>query len=116
MLEAGDEEAHTLGVPVRAMRWAIIIAATLATAAAVSISGVVGWVGLLVPHLARLLVGPAYLVSLPTSALLGGTYLLLIDDLCRAAFEVELPLGVVTAIVGAPLFVFILARSRRQWS
>jgi iron complex transport system permease protein len=113
VLEAGDDEAATLGVPVRRLRLTLIAAATLMTAAAVSISGVIGWIGLLVPHLARLLVGPAYARLLPASALLGALFLLLVDDLCRAAFAAELPLGVVTAILGAPVFVFLLARTRR---
>ena len=95
---------------------ALITAATLMTAAAVSISGVVGWVGLLIPHLARLIVGPAYTALLPASVVLGAGYLLLVDDLCRGTFSAELPLGIVTAILGAPVFVVILARSRRQWS
>ena len=116
ILEAGDDEARTMGIPVRALRALLILAATLMTAAAVSISGTVGWVGLLVPHLARLLVGPAYAVLLPTSALMGAGYLLLVDDLCRSAFASELPLGIVTAVLGAPVFVAVLMRARRQWS
>ncbi len=116
VLEAGDDEARTLGIPVRKLRMALITAATLMTAAAVSISGVVGWVGLLIPHLARLIVGPAYTALLPASVVLGAGYLLLVDDLCRGTFSAELPLGIVTAILGAPVFVVILARSRRQWS
>lgn len=116
VLEAGDDEARTLGVPVGALRVALIAAATSMTAAAVSISGIVGWVGLLVPHLARLLVGPAYGALLPASALLGAGYLLLVDGLCRSAFAAELPLGIVTAVLGAPVFVVILAKARRQWS
>ncbi|MGB3393475.1 MAG: iron ABC transporter permease [Stenotrophomonas sp.] len=114
VLEAGDDEAATLGVPVRLLRLLLIAAATLMTAAAVSIAGVIGWVGLLVPHLARLLVGPAYAQLLPASTLLGALFLLLVDGLCRAAFAAELPLGVVTAIIGAPVFVLLLARARRQ--
>lgn len=116
VLEAGDDEARTMGIPVRALRALLILAATLMTAAAVSISGIVGWVGLLVPHLARLLVGPAYTVLLPASALMGAGYLLLVDDLCRSAFASELPLGIVTAVLGAPVFVAVLMRARRQWS
>lgn len=115
VLEAGDDEARTLGVPVRVLRLALIVAATLMTAAATSISGIVGWVGLLVPHLARLLVGPAYAVLLPASALLGAGYLLLVDDFCRSAFPAELPLGIVTAVFGAPVFVAVLAKARQQW-
>lgn len=116
VLEAGDDEARTLGVSVRPLRLALIAAATLMTAAVVSISGVVGWVGLLVPHLARLIVGPAYAILLPTSVLLGAGYLLLVDDLCRSAFAAELPLGIITALLGAPVFVAVLAKARRQWS
>ncbi|MCW4454857.1 iron ABC transporter permease [Flavobacterium sp. MXW15] len=117
VMEAGDDEAATLGVPVRRLRLLLIAAATLMTAAAVSLSGVIGWIGLLVPHLARMLVGPGYARLLPASALLGAVFLLLVDDLCRGAFAAELPLGIVTALLGAPLFVALLARSRkRQWS
>lgn len=116
VLEAGDDEARTMGIPVRGLRALLILAATLMTAAAVSISGTVGWVGLLVPHLARLLVGPAYTALLPASALIGAGYLLLVDDLCRSAFASEMPLGIVTAVLGAPVFVAVLMRARRQWS
>jgi len=117
VLEAGEDEAATLGVPVQRLRMALIAAATLMTAAAVSISGIIGWIGLMAPHLARLLVGSAYARLLPASALLGALFMLAVDTLCRSAFMVELPLGVVTAILGAPVFVLLLARSRRQaWS
>lgn len=114
VLEAGDDEATTLGISVQRLRLLLIAAATLMTAAAVSIAGVIGWVGLLVPHLARLLVGPAYARLLPASALLGAAFLLLVDTLCRVAFPAELPLGVVTALLGAPVFVLLLARNRRH--
>ncbi len=117
VLEAGDDEARTMGVPVRGMRALLVLLATLVTAAAVSISGIVGWVGLLVPHLARLLVGQAYARLLPASILMGAGYLLLVDDLCRSAFTSELPLGIVTAVLGAPVFVAVLMKvRRRQWS
>lgn len=116
VLDAGDDEARTMGIPVRALRAVLILAATLMTAAAVSISGTVGWVGLLVPHLARLLVGPSYVILLPASVLMGAGYLLLVDDLCRSAFANELPLGIVTAVLGAPVFVAVLMKARRQWS
>lgn len=116
VLEAGDDEAKTLGIAVRPLRLILIAAATLTTAATISIAGTVGWVGLLVPHLARLLVGPSYTVLLPASALLGAAYLLIVDDLCRSAFAAELPLGIATAVLGAPAFVAVLMRARRQWS
>lgn len=116
VLEAGDDEARTMGVPVRQMRALLVLLATLVTAAVVSVSGIVGWVGLLVPHLARLLVGQAYARLLPASILMGAGYLLLVDDLCRSAFATELPLGIVTAVLGAPVFVAVLMKVRRQWS
>lgn len=116
VLESGDDEAKTMGISVRPLRLVLIAAATLTTAAAISIAGTVGWVGLLVPHLARLLVGQTYTVVLPTSALLGAGYLLIVDDICRSAFATELPLGIATAVLGAPLFVVVLMRARRQWS
>lgn len=116
VLEAGDDEARTLGIPVRRLRAVLILAATLVTAAVVSISGIVGWVGLLVPHLARLVVGPSHAVLLPASMLTGAGYLLLVDDVCRSALASELPLGIVTAMLGAPVFVAVLLRARRQWS
>lgn len=115
VLELGDDQARTLGIRVPALRLVLIVSATLMTAGAVSISGVIGWVGLLVPHLARLLVGPAYVTVLPVSLWLGAGYLLLVDDLCRNTFATELPLGVVTAILGAPIFVIVLLRTRRPW-
>lgn len=116
VIEAGDDEARTLGVRVNLVRLLVIAAATLATAAAVSVAGVVGWIGLLVPHLARLLVGAAYPLLLPASMLLGALFLVAVDTLCRTAFPIELPLGIVTAILGAPLFIAILIRAKRTWS
>lgn len=116
VLDAGDDQARTLGVPIRALRLTLVAAATLTTAAVVGISGIVGWVGLLVPHLARLIVGPAYTTLLPASVLLGAGYVLLVDDFCRAAFAAELPLGIVTALLGAPVFVAVLMRTGRKWS
>jgi iron complex transport system permease protein len=86
------------------------------SAAAVSLAGMVGWVGLVVPHLARMLVGPNYSRLLPASMVLGAGYLLLVDTLARTAAEIEIPLGVLNAVVGAPFFLWLLARSRRSWS
>ena len=93
----------------------IIVAATMMTAASVATCGMVGWVGLVIPHLARSLVGPDYKVLLPVSLFLGSTFLLLVDDLARVVGTLELPLGVVTALVGAPWFLFLLARTRKGW-
>lgn len=111
----GDEEAQTLGINPRRFRFIVILASTLLTAAVVSISGIIGWVGLLVPHLARLLVGPNYKVLLPASMLIGSSYLLLVDTLARLVLPMEIPLGILTSIIGAPVFIYLLAYSRRGW-
>jgi iron complex transport system permease protein len=113
-LAAGDDEARTLGVDVPRLRVVLILCATLMTAACVSISGIVGWVGLLIPHIVRMLAGPAFAAVLPLSALLGGGFLLAVDDLARGAGG-EIPLGILTALIGAPLFALVLARSRQAW-
>jgi iron complex transport system permease protein len=115
VMALGDEEARTLGVDVGTLRAVCIAAATLMTAAAVSISGVIGWIGLLVPHLARMLVGPNFPVLLPVSALLGGAFLLAVDTLARTAMATEIPLGIITSVLGAPMFLTLLARGRWGW-
>lgn len=111
LLSLPDEEAQALGVAVGRLRLVLVAAATLATAAAVSLAGIVGWVGLVVPHVARLLVGPEFSRLLPASLLLGGGFLVAADTLARTAASIELPLGILTALVGAPFFLFLLARS-----
>lgn len=116
LMSLGDEEARALGVETRRLRPLFIAAATLATAAAVSITGVIGWIGLIVPHVARLLVGPDFGRLLPASLLLGAGYLLAVDLIARVAGRVEVPLGILTALVGAPFFLWLLATSRRGWA
>jgi iron complex transport system permease protein len=116
VMTLGEDEARALGVDTRRLRLAVVASATLMTAAVVSISGVVGWIGLLVPHLARFLVGPDFRRLLPASILLGAGYLLGVDTLARTAARIEIPLGVLTAFIGAPFFIWILAASRRGWS
>jgi iron complex transport system permease protein len=116
VMSLGDDEAKALGVNVRLVRSVVIAAATLITATAVSVSGVIGWIGLVVPHMARLLVGPRYDRVLPTSMLMGAAFLVLIDTVARTAARIEIPLGLLTAILGAPVFVWLLARGRRMWS
>jgi iron complex transport system permease protein len=115
VMTLSEDEGRALGVDTRRMRQAIIVAATLMTAAVVSISGVIGWIGLLVPHVARLLVGPDFRRLLPASMLLGAGYLLGVDTLARTIAPIEIPLGVLTAVLGAPAFVWLLAVSRRGW-
>jgi iron complex transport system permease protein len=115
LMSLGDEEARALGVNAGRLRLVFIMSATLVTASAVSISGVIGWVGLMIPHIARLLVGPDFARLLPTSMLLGAAYLLGVDDLARTIGEVEISLGILTAFLGAPFFLWLLAHSRRGW-
>lgn len=115
-LSFGEEEAQAMGVRTGVLRAVIIGGCTLMTASAVSVSGIIGWVGLIIPHLARGVVGPDYRKLLPASAVIGAVYLLLVDDLARLAGPLELPLGVLTALIGAPFFIFLMARSRRGWT
>ncbi|MGZ3342376.1 MAG: iron chelate uptake ABC transporter family permease subunit, partial [Reyranella sp.] len=116
VLSLGDDEAKALGVNVRVVRGVVIGAATLVTATAVSVSGVIGWIGLVIPHMARLLVGPRYDRVLPAAILMGAAFLVLIDTVARSAARIEIPLGLLTALLGAPVFVWLLARGRRSWS
>jgi len=111
-----EEEARALGVATGPLRIVIVAAATLTTSASVATAGIIGWVGLVVPHLARSLVGPDFARLLPTAAILGGGYLLLIDTLARTMAEVEIPLGILTAVVGTPFFIWLLASMQRNWS
>jgi iron complex transport system permease protein len=108
----GEQEARTLGVNTGALRFIVIVCATLITAATVSMCGMVGWIGLVIPHLARLVVGPNHKILLPAAALMGGGFLLLVDDVARTAGPLEIPVGVLTALIGAPFFLFLLMRER----
>jgi iron complex transport system permease protein len=111
-----DEEARALGVPTTALRIAIVAAATLVTSASVATAGIVGWVGLVVPHIARTLVGPDFARLIPAAALLGGGFLLLIDTLARTMTATEIPLGILTALVGTPFFIWLLASVSKTWA
>jgi iron complex transport system permease protein len=114
VLSLGDDEARALGVDVGRLRAIVIAAATLITACVVAISGVIGWVGLMVPHMARLLVGPRFDRLLPASILLGAAFMIAVDTLARSGARIEIPLGVLTAVIGGPAFVWLLARNRRR--
>jgi iron complex transport system permease protein len=116
VMTLGEEEALALGVDTRRVRLAVIGAATLMTAAVVSVSGIIGWIGLLIPHFARLLVGPDFARLLPAAMLLGAGYLVAVDTLARTIAPLEIPLGVLTAFIGAPFFIWLLAVSRRGWT
>jgi iron complex transport system permease protein len=112
VLALGDEEARALGVEAGRLRAVVIVAATLMTAAVVAVSGVVGWVGLMVPHIARLLAGPRFDRLLPAAVLFGAAFMVAVDTLARSAARIEIPLGVLTALIGGPVFVWLLARGR----
>ena len=114
LLSLPDDEARALGVDVGKLRLVIIVAATLVTSAGVAIAGVIGWVGLVVPHAARLLVGAEFARVLPVSAILGAAFMLLVDTLCRTIARTELPPGVITALVGTPVFIVLLAATFRK--
>jgi len=115
LLSLPDDEARALGVPVARLRLAVVCAATLMTAAAVAISGIIGWVGLLIPHAARMLVGPEFSRLLPLSMLLGAAFLLAVDTLARTLAPIEVPPGVLTALIGTPFFLWLFASARRAW-
>ncbi len=116
VLSFGDEEARTLGVEAGKLRIGVILAVTVITASAVSVSGIIGWVGLVVPHLARMIVGPDYMRLIPASMALGACYLVLIDGLARNVSAAEIPLGILTATVGAPFFAWLLTKGRTGWA
>lgn len=110
LLSLEEDEAKSLGVPIKTTRYILIIFTTICTASAVSITGIIGWVGLLVPHIARLLVGANFILLLPTSLLIGASFLLLTDTLARTIAPIELPLGILTSACGAPFFLYLLLR------
>lgn len=115
LLSLPDDEARALGVDTKKLRMVVVAAATLMTAAAVAISGIIGWIGLLVPHAARLLVGPDFGRLLPLAMLVGAAFLLGVDTLCRTIATIEVPPGVLTALLGTPFFLWLFAASRRGW-
>lgn len=116
VLSMGEEEAQTMGIDVKKMQGVIIICCTLITASAVSISGIIGWIGLVIPHVVRLIIGPDHKILLPASAILGAFFLLAIDNISRTMTSVEIPLGILTALIGAPFFIYLLKQSKEVWS
>lgn len=110
VLSLGDEQASALGIKVEPLRWVLLGSVTLVVSAGVAVSGTVGWVGLVVPHVARMVVGPDHRVLLPACALIGGAYLVLVDTVARSMTTAEIPLGVITALIGAPVFAWLLRR------
>jgi iron complex transport system permease protein len=115
VLSMGEEDAKAMGVDTGRLRIIIVVCCTLVASAAVCVSGVIGWIGLVIPHFARILVGPDHKVLLPTCLSIGGVYLLLMDDIARTATSSEIPLGILTGIIGAPIFAYLLTKGAR-WS
>ena len=110
LLTMGDDEARAMGVDANRLRLLVVVCATLVTAASVSVSGVIGWVGLVIPHMARRLSGNDYRKLLPTTLLLGAIFLLAVDNLCRNLLAVEIPIGILTSFFGAPFFLALMLK------
>ena len=110
VLTLGDEEARTMGINAARLRLIIILCATLVTAASVSVSGMIGWVGLVIPHLARMLVGNNYKHLMPATMIFGAVFMLIVDNVSRNLLQTEIPIGILTAFIGAPFFVYLITR------
>ena len=108
LLTVGEEEAQAMGINTRALRLVVIVCATLLTASSVAISGMIGWVGLVIPHFCRMIFGYDYRKIIPASALFGATFLMVVDNIARLATTAEIPLGILTSFVGAPIFVYLI--------
>jgi iron complex transport system permease protein len=116
VLSFGDGEAASMGVNTGRLRMTVVICSSLITASIVCITGLIGWVGLIIPHIARFIVGANHRILLPASFLLGAAFMLIIDDLARTITTLEIPLGIITSIIGAPLFLFLLKfSSKKVW-
>jgi iron complex transport system permease protein len=115
LLTLHEDEAQSMGVNVKATRALVIVCSTLITAAAVSVSGIIGWAGLVIPHLTRRLVGNDYRRLMPTVILFGALFLLLIDNVSRNLFATEVPLGILSSLAGAPFFLWLLTRKGELW-
>ncbi|MFH0725514.1 MAG: iron ABC transporter permease [Pseudomonadota bacterium] len=116
VLSMGDEEARTLGVNVRLIRILLILPATLISALTVAVGGIIGWVGLVIPHIARMIVGPDNRILLPASAIIGAIYLLVVDDISRLLLSVEIPIGILTSLAGIPFFALVLRNAKKGWN
>ncbi len=113
LLSMGEEDAKSLGINTEALKAVIILSATIATASAVCISGIIGWIGIMIPHIGRLIVGPDHKYLLPISMVIGAAYLVAVDTIARTAMTTEIPIGILTAVFGAPVFAFLLRKSQK---
>lgn len=116
VMSFGEDEAKSLGINANRTRVLVIAGATLLTASSIAVAGVIGWIGLVVPHLTRAIVGPNYRVLLPTTMLTGATFLLIVDNFARLIYSVEIPIGLLTSILGIPFFIYIYRKNLRGWS
>jgi iron complex transport system permease protein len=114
ILSFGDEEAQALGVDTRRLRIVVIVCASLLTASVVSVTGIIGWVGLIIPHFARFIAGPDHRLLIPASFLIGASFLLLVDGLARTVSSLEIPPGIITSLIGAPMFLLVLRMTRKR--
>ncbi|MEL6965139.1 MAG: iron ABC transporter permease [Pseudomonadota bacterium] len=114
VLSLGDEEAGTLMPHVERIRWIVLAAVALISAAVVAAAGIIGWVGLVIPHFARMLTGPDHRVLIPAAAVIGAIYLIHVDNLARTAIAAEIPVGIITALIGAPVFAYLLRRAANK--
>ena len=116
LMSLGDEEAKALGVNVKLIRILAIVLATLAGSLSVVMAGIIGWVGLIIPHIVRMAVGPSHRLLIPLSAIIGGAFLLLADAISRLALSVEIPIGILTSLIGIPIFIIVLKNARAAWN
>jgi iron complex transport system permease protein len=116
VLAMGEEEAMAMGINTGRIRLVIVLCCTVITASAVSISGTIGWIGLVMPHIGRMLVGPDHKKLIPVTLLLGAIFLLIIDNVARVVAQIEIPIGILTAIIGVPFFLYLLSRGRKGWA
>ncbi|MDR0409724.1 MAG: iron ABC transporter permease [Spirochaetaceae bacterium] len=114
VLSMGDKDAQTLGVKVKFAKWLILVMCAVSVAAQVAVSGSVGWIGLVIPHFARILAGVDHRGLLPAACALGGTFMILVDNIARTLTAAEIPLGIITALFGAPLFTLLLIKYARN--
>ncbi|MEJ2468404.1 MAG: iron ABC transporter permease, partial [Campylobacterales bacterium] len=116
LLSLGDEEARALGINVARIRMIAIVLATLASSLSVVMAGIIGWVGLIIPHIIRMAFGPSHTLLLPLSAIAGAAFLLLADSVSRLALSVEIPIGILTSLIGIPVFIIVLRNARAAWN
>lgn len=115
VLAFGEEEAQAMGINTRRMRTVIVICSTTLTASCIAMCGMIGWVGLTIPHISRLLIGPNYKSLLPTSMLSGALFMVIVDDLARTVTSGEIPIGVITSLIGAPIFIYLMFKGKKGW-